>query len=218
MKNKLILGLSTLALSTSLHAGNYKLCNKVINPYSNFSQGANGSPYGGGFASGIGIGLAPYTIEDNGKIKPAKGVKEYKHDKKNHQEIITYEVAIFPYELEPGEQPDYSQMQPVMKEQKVIIQRNEKGEIKQITNDFNVKQSDLDKHNKMMKKWYEYTYSDKYKEQMKKMQEQWGLEDFQTPIMMPIKSDIHLSVVDGKCRVDRSTMTQSLTIQNYVKT
>ncbi len=207
-KTKMILGLSTLALSLAANAGNYKLCNKVLNPYQDFGDSGGQGSYGGvGMGMGFGFGLNPYTIENDGKVKPAKGIKEYRFDKEKNQEIIEYEVPTFPYDIEPGEQPDFSQMKPVMKKQMVIIQRDKNNEISKITNDFNVKQSELDKHNKMMKKWYEYTYSDKYKEQMKKIQQQWNLEEFQTPIMLPLKSETHLSMINGKCRVDRSNTT-----------
>jgi hypothetical protein len=218
MKTKMILGLSTLALSLSAQATDYKKCNKVLNPFEGQFEESRipGSMMSSGsFGSGFGLGINPYSIEADGKVKTSKGIKSYKHDKKKNQEIIEYEVATFPYTMEPGEQVDWSKYKPVMKVQKVVIQRDDKNEISKITNDFNVKQEEIDKHNKMMKKWYEYTYSDKYKKEMKKMQEQWGLKDFQAPIMMPLKSDIHLSIVDGECKIDKKTTTHLL--ENDVK-
>jgi hypothetical protein len=194
MKKKLAFGLSTLIFSMSVHATDYSACNKVINPFS------GGPSYPGG---GV---LTPYNIEKDGKIKPATGIKEYKFDKEKNQEIITYDLPIFP-NVRPDEQLDFSKLKPEMRQRTVIIQRDGNGEIKKITNNFHVKQSDLDKHTETMKKWFEYTYSDKYKNDLKKWQEQWGLEEFQAPIMMPTKSDIHLSIVDGNCRVDRATVT-----------
>ncbi|MCO4795456.1 MAG: hypothetical protein KC493_17175 [Bacteriovoracaceae bacterium] len=214
-----LIGLSTMTLflSTTVFAEtDYSKCSQFINPFQGESSGfgyqggSSGSGgvglgvSGGGFGTG---GLYPFKLKKNGKIEPAKGVKSYEFNKDSNEEIIEFEIPTFPYLMEPGQEVDFSKIKPVMKVQRVIIKRDKDNEIKTITNDFDVKQKDLDNHNKMMKKWFEYTYSDKYKEQMKKMQAQWGLEDFQTPIMMPLKSDLHLSQVNGKCRVDRHTIT-----------
>ena len=219
MKTKMILGLSTLALSLSAQATNYKQCNKFLNPFQDFqtpevasSEGSQGvsTNFGGGFGSGFGLGINPFSIEPDGKIKTAKGIKSYKHDKKKNIEIIEYEVPTFPYDVEPGKMPDYANMKPVMKVQKIIIHRDKNNDISKITRDLNVKQKEIDKHNKYMKKWYEYTYSDKYKKQMKEIQKQWGFKDFQAPMMMPLKTETHLSSVNGNCRIDRSTTTHLL--------
>lgn len=132
---------TSIVFSTSSFANvDYSKCSEYLSPR---------TPFGGGFASIY----QPFQLESDGKITPHEDVISYNHDRTKNQEIIVYELPTYEFSTldQNNMQNPYKQK---MRRVTAIIQRNENGQITEITNDQNITQSEIDKQVKLQRDLY----------------------------------------------------------------
>ena len=84
---------------------------------------------------GGGVGYVPFTLDKEGKISPHKDVSSYERVSDELEEIV-YEVP-------------YNYVKQSFRKVKMLVERNDKGEIQKITRDMNFSQSELDNMRKL---------------------------------------------------------------------
>lgn len=177
----------TLSLNT-VHATDYSKCTNFLNP-----KGFSGS----GGQGGLGFSMMPYTpfsLQNDGTIKPHNDVISYKHDDEKMQDIIVYEMPSYDH-ISPENLESSNPYKQRMRRLSVTIQRDDKGEIVEILNDQNISQSDIDRQVKMQRKLYESTTPE---ETRKRREEQSG-GNFQLPFYAHSSTRIKFEIKNGQC-------------------
>lgn len=196
MQKKLILT-SLLAMSFSSFATDYSKC-------SQFLGGPNSSMGGSPLA---GISYVPFNLNENGSLDIHDSVISHSTNDETKTTEIVYQV------------PDYAEMyarttaeagsnglinggwnvDPVMRNARMIVRRNEAGDISEIISDQNYTQSELDQMMVRLNTQYEASTTEEQRNQNKEMAQRFGQDEFRLPFFTPSQTSITFEARNGEC-------------------
>ena len=99
------------------------------------------------------MSYAPFDLQSNGRISPHQNVLSYSYDKSKKQDIIVYEIRR--YESPTTSTPSSGRATQNAERVRVVIQRDEQGNIVEFIkdNDYQLSQADLDRQVRQLAEW-----------------------------------------------------------------
>lgn len=159
--------------------------------------------------TGVMNGVYPFIMDKNGKVVAASWAKNYSKDDKTGNETIEYEIPVMKYDrgFIPGGM-GMPKFDVDKKRIKVLINRDENGNITSIYDDTGINKKEIEEHNKIMKSWSTKIYNPQYIKEIEETNKKMGIknEDF---AYIPVGNRYKISMVggkEGKCRIDGAEM------------